>query len=103
MFFIHCNLILWLIILQGNSSPESHGKYVWKHFISEWPGKVAIVAHSAGGYVTVEMVSNEYHVIGVANSTVRQLFFMIDEFGLIIQITTKKFGIVWKPYISGVI
>ncbi|XP_072038434.1 uncharacterized protein [Amphiura filiformis] len=41
--------------IPGSSNPESHGRYVWKHFISEWPGKVAIVAHSAGGYVTVEM------------------------------------------------
>ncbi|XP_072015506.1 cotranscriptional regulator ARB2A homolog isoform X2 [Amphiura filiformis] len=42
-------------VIPGSSSPESHGRYVWKHFISEWPGKVAIVAFSAGGYVTVEM------------------------------------------------
>ena len=49
-------ITLYLVTSQGNSNPESHAQYVWKHFISKWPGKVAVVAHSAGGYVTVEMV-----------------------------------------------
>ena len=43
--------------LQGSSSPEEHGVYVWEHFVKKAKAKeVYIVAHSYGGAVTISMV-----------------------------------------------
>lgn len=52
--------MLWdyqLFIIQGSSTPEAHGIYLWKHFILKAKAKdIHIVAHSHGGIVSVEMV-----------------------------------------------
>ena len=43
---------------QGNSSPEEHAKYVWKHIIEKSAAKeIYIVAHSYGGTVATDLVS----------------------------------------------
>ena len=42
---------------QENHNPPAHGIYVWQNFVAQSSAKrVAIVAHSAGGIVTQEMV-----------------------------------------------
>jgi len=48
---LHCYL------LQDSQDPQTHAIYVWDKFISKCQAQfVAIVAHSAGGYVTVRLV-----------------------------------------------
>lgn len=47
-----------LNIFQENEDPGAHGVHVWNNFVAKSAAKrVAIVAHSAGGIVTTEMVS----------------------------------------------
>lgn len=43
--------------IQGLSSARSHACYVWEKYVMACdPESVAIVAHSAGGGVTIELV-----------------------------------------------
>lgn len=43
--------------LQGSSTAEEHGCYVWENFVKPCPIKhVCIMAHSYGGAVLLEMV-----------------------------------------------
>ncbi|XP_041379530.1 LOW QUALITY PROTEIN: cotranscriptional regulator FAM172A-like [Gigantopelta aegis] len=45
------------INIRGSSTPERHGQYVWRHFISKSQAKrIDIVAHSYGGVVVMETV-----------------------------------------------
>lgn len=48
-----------MVWLQGSKHSSEHGTYVWKHFIAQKEDikKVLIVAHSAGGGVTSEILS----------------------------------------------
>lgn len=42
--------------IRHSSSPSTHAQYVWEKFITGCPAQcIAIVAHSAGGYVTLKL------------------------------------------------
>ena len=42
---------------QGNSSPEEHATYVWKHIVEDCAAReIYVVAHSYGGVVTTHLV-----------------------------------------------
>ncbi|XP_038076473.1 cotranscriptional regulator FAM172A homolog [Patiria miniata] len=44
------------VSIKGSSSPSEHGLNVWDKFVAETPAKhVAIVAHSYGGVVTIDL------------------------------------------------
>lgn len=51
-------IIFVICFLKGSESPESHFVYVCEHFISKAAAqKIVVVAHSYGGVVIVEGVS----------------------------------------------
>ncbi|XP_041368472.1 cotranscriptional regulator FAM172A homolog isoform X2 [Gigantopelta aegis] len=55
--FNHLSIDGKKIPIRENKSPEEHGVYVWKHFVSKSEAqKIAIVAHSFGGVVTLDMI-----------------------------------------------
>jgi esterase/lipase superfamily enzyme len=44
--------------MQNSRSAKEHADYVWKHYVKEMtPKHIAIIAHSFGGYLTVDLVS----------------------------------------------
>ena len=48
-------------VQQGSETPESHGQYVWEHFIRPNPAKhVAVMAHSYGGAVVLAIAEKFY-------------------------------------------
>ena len=68
-----------MLYLQGNSSPEEHAIYVWKHIIHKAAAKeVYIVAHSYGGNVATSLVSimslNHYESLCMVHMNVRFLY-----------------------------
>lgn len=52
------DLIFYFILLQGSETPENHANYVWSNLILPKAAAkyIAIVAHSYGGIVAVNMV-----------------------------------------------
>ena len=51
-------LLLFHLFLKGSESPERHFAYVCEHFISKAAAQtIVVVAHSYGGVVIVEGVS----------------------------------------------
>ncbi|XP_049765066.1 FAM172 family protein homolog CG10038 [Schistocerca cancellata] len=47
--------------IKGSRDPKEHADYVWKHYVKESKAKhIAIVAHSYGGVVTVDLAINHF-------------------------------------------
>ncbi|PSN35376.1 UPF0528 protein [Blattella germanica] len=50
-----------LIKIKGSRNANEHADYVWKHYVKQMnPKHVAIVAHSYGGLITVNLASQYY-------------------------------------------
>ena len=50
-----------LILSQVNSTPSSHAVYVWQNYVQKAGAKhIAIMAHSYGGVVTIDLVSERF-------------------------------------------
>ena len=44
--------------MQNSSNATEHADYVWKHYVKEGtPKHIAVIAHSYGGFLTVDLVS----------------------------------------------
>jgi hypothetical protein len=46
--------------MQNSQNAKEHAHYVWKHYVKEMtPKYIAIIAHSYGGLLTVDLVSQQ--------------------------------------------
>jgi hypothetical protein len=44
--------------MQNSGNATEHADYVWKQFVKEvTPKHIAVIAHSYGGFLTVDLVS----------------------------------------------
>ncbi|XP_022109971.1 protein FAM172A-like [Acanthaster planci] len=74
------------VSIKGSSSPREHGLNVWDSFVADTPAKhVAIVAHSYGGVVTIDLAAHRTEsfrrkVFAVAfTDSVHSLHYGIDD------------------------
>jgi hypothetical protein len=46
--------------MQNSQNEKEHAHYVWKHYVKEMtPKYIAIIAHSYGGFLAVDLVSQQ--------------------------------------------
>ena len=70
-----CELNNCWVMFQGSESPEKHALYVWRNFIQNAKAQsIAIVAHSYGGVVILELVSYLLrHITWIAANTISEV------------------------------
>ena len=84
--------VIDIYVTQGCKSPEDHGVYVWENYVKESAAaKIAIKAHSAGGYVTstlFQKFEDDFRRRVFANA-----FTGVDPVNVPVQDYTKKVGL----------